>query len=121
MDNIPVIKPEWLAGITMTQAQKEQWLAALRSGRHKQCIGAMRRGDSYCCLGVFCNVVLDRASCADGWLGEWNDATTWDPKDTGSLDSVQKILAAMNDNGKSFEEIADFIEANIPACDAVKP
>jgi hypothetical protein len=40
-----------------------QWVKALRSGKYKQTVGAMRRKDgkgevSHCCLGVLCEAVL---------------------------------------------------------------
>lgn len=36
---------------------KARWLAALRSGKFKQGRYRLRRGDTYCCLGVLCEVV----------------------------------------------------------------
>ncbi len=35
---------------------KKAWLEALRSGEYKQAQGTLRREDSYCCLGVLCDV-----------------------------------------------------------------
>lgn len=39
---------------------KAQWLAALRSGQYTQATGVLHetgpRGDSYCCLGVLCDL-----------------------------------------------------------------
>lgn len=40
----------------MKKTLKLKWIAALRSGAYKQGKGRLRRGDSYCCLGVLCEV-----------------------------------------------------------------
>lgn len=37
-------------------AVKARWVAALRSGEYTQTQGALRRGDSFCCLGVLCDL-----------------------------------------------------------------
>ena len=39
----------------MNQAEK-LLVAALRSGKYKQCTGALRKDDGFCCLGVACDV-----------------------------------------------------------------
>lgn len=131
---LPEIKPEWLAGITMTQAQKDKWLSALRSGRYQQSRGVLYRSASngYCCLGVYANAVhgIDNALLArkedlgdvglESILGDWR-SPAYDSSDPETIKSIQAVLASMNDTGKSFAEIADFIDQHIPACDAVKP
>ena len=33
-----------------------QWARALESGEYKQAQGSLREGDSFCCLGVLCNL-----------------------------------------------------------------
>jgi hypothetical protein len=133
--NIPTIKPEWLAGITMTQAQKDKWLAALRSGEYEQGTGCLciERFDEYefCCLGVACHAVLGRdredMDCAaisvlsgefESFLGPWNEGE--DANDCPEhINSIQRALAYLNDHLElNFTEIADFIEEHIPACDA---
>lgn len=111
--NIPTIKPEWLAGITMTSEQKAKWLAALRSGEYSQCKDKLQAGGSYCCLGVAAELGIARAQgmfvLDEDFLGP------------ASRDGIQETLSNMNDNGASFAEIADFIEREIPACDEVTP
>lgn len=141
MNNVPTIKPEWLAGITMTQVQKDQWLVALRSGEYQQARGELcaldEAGDvnGYCCLGVLAKSVfeIDNMPLNEGsWLEDIGLERVFGPADAGygflygvkrpeSWTNIQRALAALNDNGKSFTEIADFIEKNISACDAVKP
>lgn len=42
--------------VTREEALKD-WLAALRSKNYHQANGALRDGDGYCCLGLFCEIV----------------------------------------------------------------
>jgi hypothetical protein len=45
-----------------------KWAAKLESGRYAQAAGALRRGDSFCCLGVLCE--LFREETGEGeWVG----------------------------------------------------
>lgn len=132
MKKLPAIRPEWLAGITMTSEQKAKWLAALRSGEYNQTWGelyssAMPAG--YCCLGLFAHSVLGLADqriiglnhltqidCSS--LGEWTSADWSHPEP--NLNGIQETLAYLNDVQQlSFAEISNFIESNIPACDEV--
>jgi len=34
----------------------KKWVAALESGEYKQGIGQLREGNTYCCLGVLCEI-----------------------------------------------------------------
>jgi len=127
-NELPVIKPEWLAGITLTKAQKDKWLAALRSGDYEQTDGMLCDSHGYCCMGVaglVCFGLRHQQMASHGNLQAAGCLSmgTWIPGDwtEGSPESVQATLAYLNDVAKlSFPEIADFIEANIPACDAVQ-
>lgn len=109
----------------MDPEQKAKWLEALRSGRYKQGRGALSGIGGFCCLGVFCDVV-DSAGWRPAVLGAmaWTTgsgylttpSTTFIPRELaypglGAL--VQSRLAEMNDNGASFEEIANWIEKNL--------
>ena len=40
----------------MNQEIKQKWVEALRSGKYKQTTYVLRREDSYCCLGVLCDI-----------------------------------------------------------------
>lgn len=120
---VPTIKPEWLAGITMTQAQKDAWLAALRSGEYQQGYGRLKTCECYCCLGVAAKVVL---GYVDAELTHRLDLSALAPLFLGPssyTESIQGLLTSMKDGidgflTHSFAEIANFIEASIPACDA---
>ncbi len=103
---------------------KQKWIEALRSGKYDQTKGALRTEAGFCCLGVLCEVtgagLWDRDgedfvySCSDGLSG------------SGYMPSVVAVisglsskqegeLASRNDGGSAFSEVADYIEANIPA------
>jgi len=107
----------------------EKWVAALRSGKYKQGRRQLRSGDSYCCLGVLCDLAVkegvikcERSLTFDAVLygDELEKAylpcqvITWSGMKNafGRLNKVylNEDLANMNDRGCSFEEIADAIE-----------
>ena len=95
---------------------RREWVEALRSGDYQQGQGALLTGDRFCCLGVACEIsglaewnghyylgqdcalpdeVMDWLGLRD-YMGEWMNGDT---------------LAARNDTGKTFREIADLIES----------
>ena len=119
----------------LNPAFKKKWLKALRSGEYEQGQGCLVNDkDQFCCLGVACNLVVDEG------VGEWRkegDDWTFNTKTesdcmylprevreralhdgdhfTWANDwSAEELrLAALNDNGESFEVISDYIEANL--------
>lgn len=117
---------------SMDPALKAKWLVALRSGEYKQGVGELcsPRGNEWCCLGVLADVAgvaeyrlhgQDTLSAyevkRDDLLGPWDKPgdppTAFSASDPKSLTTVQRKLAAMNDNEQPFEEIAAWIEANL--------
>ena len=101
---------------------KAQWLSALRSGDYQQGQGYLRQGDQYCCLGVLCDLYgkavgpewdeydsggVCAMHCVDTTLPiqvqKWADLMSPNPLD----------LAAMNDSGSAFEELANIIEEGL--------
>ena len=58
---------------------KERWIEALESGKYTQGRGQLRLQDSFCCLGVLCDLVNP-----NGWVqqqgGGWEDED-WDESD----------------------------------------
>lgn len=46
---------------------RKEWVKALRSGEYKQAAESLRVDDSYCCLGVACDLFKDETD------GRWND------------------------------------------------
>lgn len=105
---------------TLTPRRKQQWLDALRSGEYQQGRERLRAyevGDEsprYCCLGVLNAVVggLEGLSWTSGWLRSFNDGSLV----RGLSEDDQDTLSQLNDvDGASFDQIADWIEAHIPA------
>ena len=96
----------------MTPEFKALWIETLRSGIYKQCKGALRNGDTFCCLGVACDLI-DKDGWEDGPFGMgWNGYESDDLPFI--LSDESHILVGLNDTaGLSFEEIADYIEHNL--------
>lgn len=110
---------------------KAKWLAELRSGKHKQGRNTMydTATDGLCCLavaGLVCGLSKDEMAGVDIITQRLrNDvpekklalskkaADLHYPEMLAAMDSVGKDLAEMNDDGKSFSEIADWIETNL--------
>lgn len=113
----------------MNERVKKLWIEALTSGEYEQGVGCLRRGDSFCCLGVLCD--LHRKEMKGKWKTEdgldsdvyvYQDSEVILPgsvQDWAGLDHYNPVLplgsslAQQNDNGKSFPEIAKLIEANL--------
>ncbi len=92
---------------------KKEWLSALRSGDYKQGTKVLRKGNSFCCLGVLCDVVDPSR-----W-NERDDRYLWGKNLLCFAPSFlvgwgeQNPLVRMNDAGFSFLDIADWIEENL--------
>jgi hypothetical protein len=97
---------------------KRKWVEALRSGGYKQGKGWLRTADDcFCCIGVLCDI---------SGKGEWTDAEPnkayitpeWygsalpDPKLLPKT-YADKLIFLNDGEGKSFAEIADWIEENV--------
>ena len=117
----------------MDREIKARWVAALRSGEYEQGRGSLRMGDAFCCLGVLCDIAVK-----DGVIGEptieegeyaygrfmekgvlptevevWSGLHIDDPvviTDNSDSYPLSESLSTLNDEGMSFEEIAEFIE-----------
>lgn len=113
---------------------KQLWLDALRSGKYKQALRALRTDHGFCCLGVLCDV--HAAACGGEWRGrrymgqgtrlpravrEWAGLTHSDPKTYSGF-----TLADLNDGAHpnnhntwreyqsaDFRQIADIVEAEL--------
>lgn len=97
----------------MDKELKAKWIAALRSGEYKQCTQDLCNGEAYCCLGVLHRIVYGKDP-GSAWYGYSSDS-----EESGAIvkrelpDGVRGSLIDMNDGGKTFPEIADYIEANL--------
>lgn len=109
------------------------WIPALRSGDYEQANGALRKDDRYCCLGVACNLFgvswsKDEKTGAWGYpevnmidgkpfpyfegaiIGHVLSGKTGVMSDLWYPDKHTVSLSEMNDNGHTFDEIADELE-----------
>ena len=80
----------------------ETWVNALESGEYAQCTKALHNGDGYCCLGVYAKVVLGHS---DEHITVYEEIRSEVNMDI----SVYRKGISMNDNGKSFLDIAKMI------------
>jgi hypothetical protein len=106
-----------------------EWMNKLRSGDYKQGKGYLFNKDNFCCLGVagvVCGVDASDMDnvCAISSIFEFHEKDNPDdplPKGVENVpdiltleDGLTSILINMNDDeDKSFEEIADWIEENV--------
>lgn len=114
----------------MNKTTKKQWLKALRSDEYKQCGGVLceefEEGPRFCCLGVLYDVTQDAywKECkikGQSWRMVWsahrpNSSFEWDKGYYGNEiigDLAVDALSSMNDSGKSFKQIANWIEKNL--------
>lgn len=116
----------------MKQNIKKIWIEALRSGDYKQGTGALRitseneKGETiinHCCLGVLCNLhkKIMKKKGWDGYnyLGEDcfipESVKKWAGLESGNgafeyKNGESTSLVSLNDEGKSFKQIANIIE-----------
>lgn len=106
-----------------------KWLEALRSGKYEQtsevlmAINEDNNNKSYCCLGVACEIAgHSRLLKREGHVGYPHMITSKSgrnnlrnvPKELKDKDSeLPNIVANLNDEGKSFKQIALWIERNV--------
>lgn len=101
----------------MNPEVKAKWIEALRSGNYQQGRKHLRSlDDKFCCLGV----IEDVMGCT------WEETTRnyeikgftgvlppGDREKFGLDPSAESLLISMNDSGKSFAEIAAWIEEHL--------
>ena len=119
----------------MKQEIKEKWVDALRSGEYQQGTGYLKviheNGDAkYCCLGVLCelalkdNLDLPITETERFWNSDLLTAIAFDGEEEYPPEEIDKwtdlpdfpvleLLAEKNDKGQSFDQIADYIEAEL--------
>ena len=105
----------------MDPALKAKWVEALRSGEYEQGRGALLRDGRYCCLGVLC-VVSGRKIDGENSISGVSAGETYDLLGaiTGLNDRFDELTNRNDGIGysmKSFADLADYIEANIPTTD----
>lgn len=95
---------------------KAKWLEALRSGKYKQGLNLLRKGDEFCCMGVACDLIDP-----SGWKKtpghfKWRDVPSFimPIKALNIASKACRNLANLNDiEEASFTKIADYIEENL--------
>lgn len=102
------------------------WIDTLESGKYKQTTGALKEGDSFCCLGVLCDLAVKDGSrfrwtyfdhFTDDGFEEFDDL----PPDgilkyIGLLYDVDEVAELNDIDGLSFEEIAEYLKILKPIC-----
>lgn len=125
--------------MAMNPKVKKRWVEALRSGKYEQGKRRLRSENTFCCLGVLCDLYrIDQGGRADwkygelgcSFLGQMNelpievarwsglndtagDAVFIASIDSGPYDIPDQCLAEHNDEGRTFEQIADAIEKQL--------
>ena len=125
---------------------KKRWVDALRGDKYKQTTQVLHKAlrnstegtytDSFCCLGVLCDLHIKHAAEPhEGWSEDdsktvcefvYLDESTFLPEivrqwsgmedcsgDEVTIDDKRETLASHNDNGCTFAEIADAIESQL--------
>lgn len=97
----------------MNQEWKAKWVEALRSGAYPQARKRLRTTQGFCC--VLCDIVDNTKWEMDEGEGLYGGvATTAPPVYAMNLVELTQIqaseLAQQNDAGRTFEQIADYIE-----------
>lgn len=117
----------------MDKKLKKRWVKWLRSGRYDQgrevLVRETPKGDKFCCLGVLCDLMgvefefkqrwnhygVDFEHPSTGYIGtkDYSSDSTLTPElyaESGLTEDDAEELMELNDGGKSFKYIADFIE-----------
>ncbi len=115
----------------MKESVKNEWVKALRSGKYNQATAVLSDGDSYCCLGVLCEIsgvsdfkyesefdivtYLGEGETLPKKVMEFAGLRTCDGQTKNTVHpedgkSTSIYLTELNDNGKTFDEIADIID-----------
>lgn len=95
---------------------REEFLEALRSGRYKQGKSSLVAEDEhrtavYCCLGVACHILgISQDLLLRREYPQEVECDIEIPEALMDSRGYAGDLATMNDNGDSFEDIANYIE-----------
>ncbi len=116
--------------ITQAQhAKRQEWLAALRSGKYQQTEGILHSAETggFCCLGVACDISgIGKWNEDSNFVGELFIAYSLPPDEIRTLFGlwadglVSEAVDKNDEQRKSFPEIADWLEEQF-AKDEVLP
>lgn len=102
----------------MNEKIKQQWIAALRSGKYEQGQSKLKSGNKFCCLGVLCDISPYRSEI-EGLVLLSQNVQDWAELDSscGFMKELVSFnnsrcskLSDLNDKGMPFSEIADVIQ-----------
>lgn len=109
------------------KAVRDEWVRRLNSGKYRQSTGYLRtQSNGYCCLGVLCDIAVESGIIPAPIAVEgqeyyaYGKATAIPPTEVrkwvGLRDPLGNInkaegLARMNDQGKTFSDIAKIVES----------
>ncbi len=127
----------------MLSKKLQAWLRELRSGDYQQTTGRLVTGDTFCCLGVLCNITAGYVRRENGfaWGGAFHETNPEHQtfKDLGFTEyvdvmllkgkhaaglqkminsscNVGNVFTVLNDSLRiTFNEVADFVEENLEA------
>lgn len=100
----------------------KKWVENLENGSYEQGVGLLRQNDEFCCLGVLCDMAVKAGiippanKVASTWFydGEAEILPTLVREWVGLISPNGNFggscLSEMNDNEKTFAEIAEFIK-----------
>lgn len=102
----------------------KRWINWLRSKEFDQTEQALHSPDGFCCLGVACHkskkMKISKIDRKDRYVYKYDNGdknSEFLPRKfrewIGITCAEEELLADMNDSGKSFDEIADWIEEHI--------
>lgn len=95
----------------MNPEVKKLWVEALRSGNFKQGRGFLQpTEDKYCCLGVLCRLPGSPRENEKRLSGSFPGKDVYD---WSSLIFINALVEMNDVEEKSFDKIADYIEANL--------
>lgn len=111
---------------------KKEWAENLRSGDYKQGQSYLHNDNRFCCLGVLCDMAVKAGVVKTGMLDgidsygeedrvqhlpdeviQWAGLKGCSPLVTYDPEEPDRELTVINDNGATFKDIADMIEASL--------
>lgn len=103
---------------------RKRWVEALRSGEYQQGHGRLRRGDTYCCLGVLCDLHAKEHRQEWRLFGGHPDVYMYDSEQGKPSESIWhwaglnafiagQLIRLNDDEEATFDEIADAIESHL--------
>ena len=107
---------------------KQKWVSALRSGDYQQTQQVLHNKNGFCCLGVLCDLYIKENQLEweltnNGNYYNFQDENVYLPHsvvewsgigdDNPTINDGESRLAGLNDNGTTFNEIANLIEEQL--------